>query len=226
VFATLAITSVIYLLTYIPFWHDGTNSGVGHATLKDLLTLQSVMYHYHHDLKATHPYSSAWWTWPFELRPVSYYYHVFSGVTPPNEIVAEVLAVPNPLMWLVQLLTVPGAAFLAWRSRHKGMMLCVAAYFFQWLPWIASTRIDFQYNFYPNTAIVCLCTAYVLLRLWQSAQREGSKPMKVIIAGYVAACLASFVFFMPILNAERIPWKQWDARIWYKDGVPHPYGWI
>jgi len=38
--------------------------------------------------------------------------------------------------------------------------------------------------------------------------------------------LASFVFCMPILNAERIPWKQWDARIWYKDGVPHPYGWI
>ena len=226
VLATVGITSVIYLLTYIPFWHDGTNSGVGHASLKDLLTLQSVMYHYHHELKATHPYSSAWWTWPFELRPVSYYYHVFSGVTPPNEVVAEVLAVPNPIMWLVQLLTVPGAALLAWRARHKGMLLCVAAYFFQWLPWIASTRIDFQYNFYPNTAIICLCSAYVLLRLWQSAQREGSRPMKVVIAGYVAACLAFFVFFMPVLNAERLPWKQWDARIWYKDGVPHPYGWI
>lgn len=226
VVATVVITSIVYVLTYIPFWHDGTNSGVGHATLRDLMTLQSVMYHYHHDLKATHPYSSAWWTWPFELRPVSYYYHVFSGVTPPNEVVAEVLAVPNPIMWLVQVLTVPAAAWLAWRARHKGMLLCVAAYFFQWLPWIASTRIDFQYNFYPNTAIVCLCTAYVLLHLWQSAEREGSKPMKAVIAGYVAACLALFVFFMPVLNAERMPWKQWDARIWYKDGVPHPYGWI
>ena len=220
------ITTVIYLLTYIPFWHDGTNSGVGHASLRDLLTLQSVMYHYHHDLKATHPYSSAWWTWPLELRPVSYYYHVFSGITPPNEVVAEVLALPNPIMWIVQIVTIPAAALLAWRSRHKGVILCVAAYFFQWLPWIASTRIDFQYNFYPNTAIICLCTTYVLLQLWRGAEAKRSKPMKIAIAGYLAACLAFFVFFMPILNGQHMPWKQWDARIWYKDGVPHPYGWI
>jgi dolichyl-phosphate-mannose--protein O-mannosyl transferase len=106
-------------------------------------------------------------------------------------------------------------------------MLCVAAYFFQWLPWIASTRIDFQYSFYPNTAIICLCTTYVLLRLWQAGQKmPAATPMKVVIAGYLSGCLALFIFFMPILNGKQITWKQWDARIWYKDGVPHPYGWI
>ncbi len=185
------------------------------------------MYYYHHDLKATHPYSSAWWTWPLELRPVSYYYHVFSGTGPPNQIVGEVLAVPNPIFWLVQLVTIPAAAILAWRARHKGVMLCVAAYFFQWLPWIASTRIDFQYNFYPNNAIICLCTTYVLLRIWQAAEkRPNPRPARILVAAYVAACLASFVFFLPLLDGQKMTWKQWDMRIWYKDGVPHPYGWI
>lgn len=224
---TVAITTIIYLLTYIPFFHDGTNSGVGHSGFRDLLTLQSVMYHYHADLKATHPYSSKWWTWPLELRPVSYYYHVFSGTAPPNQIVAEVLAVPNPIMWLVQLITIPAAAFMAWRARHKGVLLCVAAYFFQWLPWVGSPRIDFQYNFYPDTALICLCTAYVLQKIWHSA-RAASAPRLVrgLVVAYLVACVGFFIFFMPILNGQHVTWKQWDARIWYKDGVPHPYGWI
>jgi len=224
---SLTIPIGIYLLTYIPFFQIGASNLGLHGTLKDLLALQSQMYHYHHDLKATHPYSSAWWTWPLELRPVSYYYHVFSGSMAPHEVVGEVLAVPNPLMWLAQLVTVPAAAILAWRARHKGVMLCVAAYFFQWLPWIASTRIDFQYNFYPDTAIICLCTTYVLLRVWQAAQvSQSPRTAKLLVAGYLVACLALFIFFLPILNGQQITWKQWDARIWYKEGVPSHYGWI
>ncbi len=223
---TLAIPLAIYLLTYIPFFQIGASNLGLHNTLGDLWQLQKQMYYYHHNLKATHPYSSAWWTWPFELRPVSYYYHVFSG-TGQNQIVAEVLALPNPIMWLVQLVTIPVAAILAWRARHKGIMLCVAAYFFQWLPWIASTRIDFQYNFYPDNAIICLCTTYVLLRIWKAAEKlPSARATKAVVIGYLAACLLSFIFFLPILDGQKMTWKAWDARIWYKDGVPHPYGWI
>ncbi len=224
---SLVIATGIYLLTYIPFFHIGAPNLNLHNKLGDLWELQKQMYYYHHGLKATHPYSSEWWTWPFELRPVSYYYHVFSGTSAPHQIVGEVLAVPNPIVWLMQVITIPVAALLAWRARHKGVLLCVAAYFFQWLPWIASTRIDFQYNFYPNTAIICLCTTYVLLRLWQAGEKmPNATPVRIMVAGYIAASLALFVFFMPILNGKQITWKQWDARIWYKDGVPHKYGWI
>ncbi|MDQ6824136.1 MAG: hypothetical protein M3007_01575, partial [Candidatus Eremiobacteraeota bacterium] len=164
---------------------------------------------------------------PFELRPVSYYYHVFSGTQAPNQIVAEVIALPNPIMWLVGVFTVPLAAVLAWRERHKGMMLCVAAFLFQWLPWIASTRIDFQYNFYPNCAIICLCSTYVALKVWRAAaEMSSTRLVRAAVVAYLVACLVSFIFFLPILDGQKITWNQWDARIWYKDGVPHPYGWI
>lgn len=226
--SSLVVTSVVYLLTYIPFFQIGnTNAGDFHGNLHDWWELQKTMYGYHHNLKATHPYASTWWTWPLELRPVSYYYHVFSGTQPPNQVVGEVLALPNPIMWLAQLVTVPMAGILAWHTRHKGMMWCVAAYFFQWLPWVMSPRIDFQYNFYPDNAIICLCGAYVLMKLWQWANNAASpKTVRAIVLGYLAACVLSFIFFMPILDGAHMTWKQWDARIWYKDGVPHPYGWI
>lgn len=222
------VTAAVYLLTYIPFFHIGdTDAGVAGNNLAGWWDLQKAMYWYHHNLKATHPYSSTWWTWPLELRPVSYYYHVFSGVQPPNQIVAEVLALPNPLMWLAQIITVPAAGVIAWRTRHKGMMLCVAAYFFQWLPWVGSPRIDFQYNFYPDTAIICLCGAYVLHQLWRSASSAASpQGRRALVVGYLAACVLGFAFFLPVLNGAHIPWKQWDARIWYKDGAPHHVGWI
>ena len=229
IFVCVAIACIVtvYLLTYIPFFQIG-NSILGlHNKFGDLLALQSQMWHYHHDLKATHPYSSAWWTWPFELRPVSYYYHVFSGTQAPNQIVAEVIALPNPIMWLVGVITIPVAGLLAWRERHKGMLLVVAAYLFQWLPWITSTRIDFQYNFYPDCALICLCSTYSLVKLWQAAASLRMPLLvKTAVAGYLAACLISFIFFLPILDGQKITWTQWDARIWYKDGVPHPYGWI
>lgn len=225
--ASLAVTAVVYLLTYIPFFQIG-NANLGlHGTFHDFLALQWQMFHYHYDLKATHPYASKWWTWPLELRPVSYYYHVFSGTTPPKQIVAEVLALPNPFVWLPQLVTVPLTAVMAWRTRHKGMLLCCVAYVLQWLPWIASPRIDFQYNFYPNTALICLCGAYVLMLAWRGAAQLG--PVRVIrgiILAYLAACAVSFWFFLPILNGTPITWTQWHARIWYDDGAPHPYGWI
>lgn len=224
---SIACVLVVYLLTYIPFFQIGNSILSLQHDFKGLLGLQNQMWHYHHDLKATHPYASAWWTWPFELRPVSYYYHVFSGTQAPNQIVAEVIALPNPIMWLVGVFTVPLAALLAWRERHKGMMLCVAAFLFQWLPWIASTRIDFQYNFYPNCAIICLCSTYVALKVWQAAaEMSSTRLIRAAVVAYLVACLLSFIFFLPILDGQKITWNQWDARIWYKDGVPHPYGWI
>jgi len=228
VLVSALVTAAVYLLTYIPFFHIGdTDAGVTGSNLAGWWDLQKAMYWYHHNLKATHPYSSTWWTWPLELRPVSYYYHVFSGVQPPNQIVAEVLALPNPFMWLAQIITVPAAGVIAWRTRHKGMMLCVAAYFFQWLPWIGSPRIDFQYNFYPDTAIICLCGAYVLHLLWRSASTAASpQGRRALVVGYLAACVLGFAFFLPVLNGAHISWKQWDARIWYKDGAPHHVGWI
>jgi Gpi18-like mannosyltransferase len=225
---SVLVIAVVYLATYIPFFHIGdANAGVSGTSLSSWWDLQKAMYDYHHNLKATHPYSSEWWTWPLELRPVSYYYHVFSGTQPPNQIVAEVLALPNPIMWLAQIITVPAAAILAWHARHKGMLWCVAAYFFQWLPWIMSPRIDFQYNFYPNTAIICLCGAYVLMQVWRSVNNLATaKLVRGLVVGYLAACIVFFIFFLPVLNGAHITWNQWNARIWYKDGAPHHVGWI
>lgn len=223
---TLAVALAIYLIAYIPFFQIGApNLSLG-TGLADLWGLQKQMYWYHHNLRATHPYTSSWWSWPFELRPVSYYYHQFS--TQPVQIVAEIIALPNPAVWLAGLITVPLAAWWAWRERHKGIMLLVIAFLLQWLPWIASPRIDFQYNFYPNLAIICLCGAYVLQKVWHAARAHQTEDRALVPRGfvfaYLALCFALFVYFFPVLSGAHVTWDQWHSRMWLPYGAP--YGWI
>ena len=213
----------VYTLTWIPYF------GLGH-NFQDMLSYQHGMYQYHHDLKATHIYSSPWWTWPLDIRPVAYYYCSFPGhpcpPTPhldPKHVVGEVLALPNPIVWVFGLLTVPLAGVLAWRERHKGMLIVVAAMFLHWLPWVGSPRIDFQYNIFNNTTLLCLCTAYVLVRLWRWAAAQKDEPNRrlgvgITTAAYLAACVLSFAYFYPILSGQPITYAQWQERMWLNSG--------
>ena len=231
---TVVVTLVVYLLSYVPFFPIGDSHVVQGKGWGDLWDLQKQMYWYHHNLVATHPYSSKWWTWPLEIRPVSYYYQTFSKPGAVPQIVGEVIALPNPAVWLVGLVTVPIAAWYAWRARHKGIMMLVAAYLFQWIPWALSPRIDFEYNFYPNLAIICFCTAYVVRHWWtpsfagltKEQARGATIGNRVLIGSYLVACLLLFVFFFPILSGAHITYAQWMARMWLPYGAPNWYGWI
>ncbi len=64
--------------------------------------------------------------------------------------VAEILALPNPLVWWFGLFSVPAMAWWGYVERNKGYLLLFAAYLFQWLPWILTPRIAFEYHFFPN----------------------------------------------------------------------------
>jgi len=189
--AMLFVGGTVYLLCYIPYLSLGHNLG-------DLVGLQQQMFGYHYDLTATHPYGSKWWQWPFIGRPISYYYHDWRVGTATQDpaacCVAEILALPNPAVWWLGLVSVPMIAWLAWRERNKGYALLVTAYLLQWLPWAASPRVAFEYHFFPNLAIICLADTVLLQRLWRyGAKLEGGVPVNAfaISVGIVTALAIS-----------------------------------
>ena len=230
---SLVVVLVFYVLTYLPNWTGAIATGTatigGQGGFAGLLSLQHQMYEYHHNLTATHLYSSKWWTWPLELRPVSYYYDPGTG-KPPDQVVGEIVSIANPAVWWAGLITVPWAGYLAWRERHKGIMLLIVSYFVEWLPWAWSPRIDFMYNFFPNLPIICLCTAYVIVTLWRSAAGSGSTSKNWatgLSAAYLVLCAALFLYFLPIWNGTPIPWQAWSNRMWLQQGPsPGQHGWI
>lgn len=227
----LFVMATIYFACYFPNYRLGYN-------LADIMGMQHQMYWYHSELSKTnpaslhHPYGSYWWQWPTLFAPISYYWHDFrSGAMMSNGdacCVAEILALPNPLVWWFGLFSVPAIAWWGFAERNKGYLILFAAYLFQWLPWILTPRIAFEYHFFPNLPIIVLANAVVLQRWWKKPDN------RFWIGMYAVGVLGCFIFFYPILAAMPLTYNQWHERMWLDNwldllpGSPHPHGlsWI
>jgi hypothetical protein len=227
----LFVMATIYVACYIPNFRLGYN-------LSDIVGMQYQMFWYHDELSKTnpgslnHPYGSYWWQWPLLFAPISYFWHDSrTGAAAANGAaccVAEILALPNPLVWWFGLFSVPAIAWWGFVERNKGYLLLFAAYLFQWLPWILTPRIAFEYHFFPNLPVIVLANAVVLQRAWVKPENRFWTAM------YLAGVLGCFIFFYPVLAAMPISYNQWHERMWLDNwldlipGHPHPHGlsWI
>jgi dolichyl-phosphate-mannose--protein O-mannosyl transferase len=160
--------------------------------------------------------------------PISYYYQTFGAAQAPGHpydacCVAEILALPNPLVFLQGLISVPFVAWLAWSERNKGYALLVAAYLIQWLPWTQAPRLLFEYHFFPNLAIIVLCDAILIQRLIRYVKVTQ---VRWYLGAYAAAVVALFIFFYPVLAGTQLSYNWWHARMWPDNlGIPHT-SWI
>lgn len=227
----LVVSASVYTVSYTPFFLTAhpTTLTTGHD-VDGLLTLQQQMFVYH-DVTvakdAPHPYSSKWWEWPLLYQPVVYSYDPTGAVADGLArgcCVQEIIALPNPLTWWAGLFTVPLVAFLGWTQRKKAYVLLAASYLVQWLPWTLSPRMLFEYHFFPNLAIICLCDAIALQWIWQqckgNARRE--RTAKIGIGAALVAAVALFVFFYPVLAHVPISYHAWQERMWFRHWIIGP----
>lgn len=212
--------ATIYGLSYIPTLVRDQ----GH-TLADIINLQQTMFYYHSHVTGTHPYMSTWWQWPIMQVPIVYYYedfrHAADAANATACCLAEIIALPNPAVFLLGLVSVPFVAWLAWRERNKGYALLALTYVFQWVPWMRSPRMLFEYHFFPNLAIIVLCNAVLLERI----VRRVAQPNRAL-AVYSALVVAVFAFFFPVVTGLPISYDTWYARM-IPDRLGIPYtSWI
>jgi dolichyl-phosphate-mannose--protein O-mannosyl transferase len=210
---TAFVAATIYLITYIPFFL------LGHS-FSDLIALTQQMWWYHSATvaKATHPYSSLWWQWPIEQIPISYYYKDFRTAVDAGNgaacCVAEILALPNPAVFLLGLISVPFTAWLAWQKRHKGYALLAIAYVLQWLPYSGSPRIMWEYHFFPNLAVIVLCDVVLIEHVWTRLKQQSLGTARWSLGLYGALVIALFAFFYPVLAGTKTTYNQWYQRMW------------
>jgi dolichyl-phosphate-mannose--protein O-mannosyl transferase len=228
----LASTIALYLASYIPFFL--TNHPASFEYRRDLsgmMDLQEQMFTYH-DVTVTHntphPYSSKWWEWPLLYQPVAYWYEDSrrgAAARNPNACcVREILSLPNPATWWFGLLSIPLLGILAYAKRNKAYLLLFCAYFAQWLPWIWSPRMLFEYHFFPNDAIVMIADAVALHYIWERAQRSPRhrELAEWGIGVFLGATLVLFVYFYPILAADGISYAAWHDRMWFPHWIIGP----
>ncbi len=222
----LFVSATVYALVWVPdLLRQAPDPGEVH-NLNDVVYRQYTMYEYHHNLRATHPYSSQWWEWPLDYVPIAYFYQDRRKDSSDSNAccVYEITSMPNPIILWFGVFSIIFVGVLAVRERNKGYLLILVTYLMQWLPWILSPRLIFAYHFYDNIPLICLCNAIVLQRCMQWCNRTENLRWLggLAVATYVAAAAVSFIYFYPILADVPITWAAWHARMWLPTWIIGP----
>lgn len=150
--------------------------------------VQKQIWWYHTGLRATHPYTSSWWSWPILTRPI----YLYTG----EEIggmVSKIYAMGNPFVFWTGPLSILVSFVYAFLERNKNLALVVFGYLVFFVPWAASPRIMFLYHYLPSIPFLAIATGYVLRR-----------NLKLVI-WYLVIGLLVFIYFYPHWAGLKIP---------------------
>jgi hypothetical protein len=178
----IAIPIVIYWLSYLPdrVWHDDTWSII------NVWNHNMYMYDYHVNLKATHPYSSVWYMWIVDARPIWY-----SLTTDAAGLQHSISCFSNPLLTWMGLIAFVSAFIDVLTKRNKNAWIILIGYLSALLPWVFITRCVFAYHFYPSSCFLILLVVYFF-------QKFIDKPKgKIFIRIFLAAYVILFLAFLP-----------------------------
>jgi len=172
----------VYFLTYVPYMLKG------HDFL-DVYKLQWEMLSYHSNLRAIHPFSSPWWSWPLISRPLWLTVHEL-----PDTNTSTIASLGNPLIWWVGIVYVILTVERAVIDRDDTSIFIAATSLFQWAPFSLLRRVLFIYHFYINVPILILA---ITLHLHESWRYEEKRKMGVI---YLIATCVAFALFFPLIS--------------------------
>ena len=142
---------------------------------------------------------------------------------------AEILALGNPLIFWGTVFTIPYAMWEWFRRKDWRAGLIVVAFLVQYLPWFGAARTSFLFYMAPITPFMVLAGVYTVRDIANYRGDTGERTARTVgIASFlIAATVAMFVFFLPVLTGHTTSYDQWKARMWYGRCVPKPtWCWI
>ena len=196
----VAVPACIYCLSYIPYGlaRGMTLEGgmLGSREFYDIiLENQKSMFSYHGKLVAEHPYSSWWFQWIVDGRPILYYRDFAGNMT------SIIAAFGNPVVWWGGLIAMGAMAVRAVGMRDGKALFILIGYLSQLLPWVFVSRIVFVYHYFPSTLFLVLALGHVFNTILE--RRQGRYRQAVCV--YTAAAGALFVMFYPVLSGAYAP---------------------
>lgn len=119
-----------------------------------------------------------------------------------------ILALPNPMVWLVCLASLAGLVVGIVRRRTAIGVALLAVVASQWGPWLIGSR--WAYTYYLTAIIPTLLIAAA----WQIG-RKRSRRRRTILIGSLLVTGALFVFFYPVWTGHALSNDQLAQRIWW-----------
>ena len=226
ILAFVDLPVLIYVASWFPFFERGQ-----FATHWDQLFTQPTAvlgaigdynyssFQYHATLKATHPYGSPWWSWPFLARPVLYYAEYTNlGIDhwTGQQLVSRMADLGNPWIWWTSLPCVASLPYFIIRHRSFPATVILLGFISQYLPWSLISRVIFMYHMFGGLIFMILALAFVLAQL---AERLRPPAGRLVVANHLLVAVLFFVYFYPVWTGLPIS----GSAYFLESGTP-PWG--
>ena len=201
------VPAVIYYVSYTPYGLAEGLKAPGMFFTKEYAKLvldnQSFMFTYHAGLVAEHPYSSSWWQWLVDARPILYYLEYGEGT------VSSIAAFVSPLLCWAGLVSVLLLIVRAVNKRDRRALFIVIGYLAQLVPWMVVSRLTFAYHYFA--AVVFLVLA--LCAVFDEMRARGHIRWMYAFTG---VSLALFAMFYPVLTGIEVSrYYSWKVLKWF-----------
>ncbi|MGH7611114.1 MAG: phospholipid carrier-dependent glycosyltransferase [Candidatus Dormibacteria bacterium] len=182
---------------------------------------------YQATLKATHPFSSAYYSWPLDAHPVLFYAtYTGNGVTSSGgqtySNYSWISDLGNPAIFWLGLAALACCLYLTARRRDRLAAFILLGFLFDWLVlWSWPSRILFFYEILEALPFTCLALAYCCTRLATiraavqlGRVRLGPYSLAPLAGATTLAVILAFAYFYPLWTGAPIPSNDFFQHIW------------
>ena len=161
-----------------------------------------MMYDYHANLVATHPFTSKWYEWPIMYKPV----WLYSGSSI-NGMRETIVDIGNPLIWWVGII---GFIYLVISAIKKNDLSRFILIFIlsSIIPYIFVGRIMFIYHYFITLPFIMI--GIVSLIKWITEKTKSDKVYWI----YIYSVIIMFFIFYPVVSGKMIDNEYIESLKW------------
>lgn len=185
---------LIYYLSYLPYGRAEGASLFSGEYLKIVLDNQAFMFSYHSGIVSEHPYSSRWYQWILDIRPILYYLEYFDDGGR-----SSICAFVNPALCWGGLLSLFVLVYTAIFRRDRTAAFILIGYLAQLVPWMFIRRLTFEYHYFPSSVFLVLALGYVF-RVFKLNRRDWA----CWTVPFTVVTVLLFLLFFPALNGLKV----------------------
>ncbi len=190
----VAVPALIYYLSYLPYGNAKGCLPFSAPYTRIVLDNQRSMFSYHQGVNATHPYSSRWYQWMLDIRPILFYYKGLG-----NGERSSFGSWLNPLLCWAGLLSLFVLLYMALARRDRKAAFLLWGYLAQLLPWVLVGRVTFEYHYFPCSVFLVLSLGYSF-----SLMRDNEKNWKWRVFGFCGLSALLFLVFYPAISGAAV----------------------
>ena len=200
----IIIPLIIYILSYILFptisYYD--------KTLKGIIDMTKMMYDYHANLVATHPFSSEWYQWPIMYKPVWFYV----GSTT-DGLKMTISDIGNIAIWWGGIVSFIYLIINALKKKDKVSIFLLIFIVCSFVPYIFVSRLMFMYHYFITLPFIML--GIVAFIKWITEKTKSNR----VYFYYLGIVILLFIVFYPIVSGLPIRDDYIESLKWLPEWI-------